>query len=87
VELRAEGRYVGKSQLTNTNDPDLVLPATYVVDATASLALGRRYSLTLFGSNLGNSRLYSTGNISSSGTPRYFVLAPPNVHVLLRATF
>lgn len=88
LELTAEGRYIGPSQLTNTNDPGLVLPATYVVDARASIGLaGGRYTLTVFGSNLGNSRRYSTGNVSSSGTPRYFVLAPPNIHLLLRAVF
>lgn len=86
LDLGAEGRYVGKSQLTNTNDPGLVLPASYVLDARATVHV-RRYSVTLFGSNLGHSRGYSTGNVSSSGTPRYFVLAPPNVHLLLRAAF
>lgn len=86
VALTAEGRYLGKSQLTNTNDPGLVLPSAYVVDARASLGLGR-YAVTVFGSNLGNSRGYSTGNVSSSGTPRYFVLASPNLHVLVRALF
>lgn len=86
VTLTAEGRYVAQSQLTNTNDPGLVLPAAYVVDARASLDVGR-YSVTLFGHNLGNSRRYSTGNVSSSGSPRYFVLAPPNVHLMARAVF
>lgn len=86
LELAAEGRYIGKSQLTNTNDSALTLPSTYVVDARASWTLGR-YSLTVFGFNLNDSRGYSTGNVSSSGAPRYFVLAPPNVQVMLRATF
>ncbi len=86
VALTAEGRYLGTSQLTNTNDPGLVLPSTWVVDTRASFGVGR-YTVTVFGSNVGNSRGYSTGNVSSSGTPRFFVLAPPNVHVLLRAVF
>ena len=86
LSLAVEGRYIGKSQLTNTNDPGLVLPSTYVVDARASWSVGR-YSLTAFGFNLNDSRGYSTGNVSSSGAPRYFVLAPPNVQVVLRATF
>lgn len=86
LELTVEGRYIGKSQLTNTNDPALVLPATYVVDARASWSVGR-YSLTVFGSNLTDSRGYSTGNVSSSGTPRYFVFAPPNVQAVARVVF
>jgi iron complex outermembrane receptor protein len=86
LELAAEARYIGASQLTNTNDDALVLPSTYVVDARASWSISR-YSLTVFGFNLNDSRGYSTGNVSSSGAPRYFVLAPPNIQVILRATF
>lgn len=86
LELTVEGRYIGESQLTNTNDPALLLPATYVVDARMSWSVGR-YSVTVFGFNLNDSRGYSTGNVSSSGTPRYFVLAPPNVQALARVMF
>lgn len=88
IELTAEGRYVGRSQLTNTNDPTLVLPASYVMDGVARWDFGRgRYSMFLYGANLANSSRYSTGNVSSSGTPRYFVLAPRSVQAVLRATF
>ena len=48
---------------------------------------GGRYSLFLYGANLGNSSRYSTGNVSSSGTPRYFVLAPRSVQAVVRAIF
>ena len=88
MELTAEGRYIGRSQLTNTNDPLLVLPASYVMDGVARWDLvDGRYSLLLHGFNLGNSSRYSTGNVSSTGTPRFFVLAPRSVQVVLRATF
>ncbi|HEX6048236.1 MAG TPA: TonB-dependent receptor, partial [Gemmatimonadaceae bacterium] len=88
VELTAEGRYVGRSQLTNTNDPSLVLPASYVLDGVVRWDVGGgRYSLFLYGANLGNSSRYSTGNVSSSGTPRYFVLAPRSVQAVVRAIF
>ncbi|MEX2178578.1 MAG: TonB-dependent receptor [Gemmatimonadaceae bacterium] len=86
LSITTAGRYVGRSQLTNTNNPALALPATYVLDAGATWAYGR-YELTAFGHNLGHSRGYSTGNVSSSGTPRYFVLAPPSLHFLLKALF
>lgn len=88
VEVTTEGRYVGQSQLTNTNDPALTLPASYVVDGVARWDLaGGRYTILLYGSNLGNSTRYSTGNVSSAGTPRYFVLAPRSVQAVVRATF
>lgn len=86
LALSAEGRYTARSQLTNTNDPGLVLPADFVVDGRASWRFGR-YEASVFGGNLGNSRGYSTGNVSSGGTPRYFVLAPRNAHLMLRALF
>jgi len=86
LNLTAEGRYIGRSQLTNTNDPFLVLPSSYVLDARASTTVGR-VSISLFGSNLGNSARYYTGNVSSSGAPRFFVLAPRNLHLQLRALF
>lgn len=88
VSVTAEGRYIGRSQLTNTNDPALSLPASYVLDAVAGWDVSAgRYSVLLYGSNLGHSRRYSTGNVSSSGTPRYFVLAPRSVQAVLRARF
>jgi iron complex outermembrane receptor protein len=88
VELTAEGRYIGASQLTNTNDPSLVLPASYVLDGVARWDFGRgRSSLFVYGFNLGNSSRYSTGNVSSSGSPRYFVLAPRSVQAVVRTTF
>lgn len=86
LALTTEGRYTSHSQLTNTNDPGLRLPADYVVDGRAAATFGR-YEVSLFGGNLGNSRGYSTGNVSSSGTPRYFVLAPRNAHLMIRALF
>ena len=88
VTVTAEGRYVGTSRLTNTDDPTLTLPASFVLDGVARWDVaGGRYSLLLYGSNLGNSTRYSTGNVSSSGIPRYFVLAPPAIQAVLRAAF
>lgn len=86
VEVTLEGRYSAASRLTNTNDPALTLPAAYVVDGGLTIPIAR-HSLTLLGFNLGGSRRYSTGNVSSSGTPRYFVLAPPSIQAILRARF
>jgi len=86
LSFGVEGRYAGASQLTNTADPALVLPATYQVDANLTARLGR-HRLSLFGNNLGNSRGYSTGNVSSSGRARYFVLAPPNLHLLVQVVY
>lgn len=88
MELTMEGRYAGESQLNNTDDPALVLPASYVVDGGLRWELGTgRYVVSVYGFNLGNSRRYSTGNVSSSGTPRFFVLAPRSFQAAVKAMF
>ncbi|MGH7636688.1 MAG: TonB-dependent receptor [Gemmatimonadaceae bacterium] len=88
MEVTMEGRYVAESQLTNTDDPSLVLPPSYVMDGVVSWELGRgRYVVSVYGFNLGNSRRYSTGNVSSSGTPRFFVLAPRSFQAVAQVVF
>ena len=37
LTLWAEGRYTGRSQLDNTGNPTLVLPAAYIVDGAATV--------------------------------------------------
>ena len=71
--VSVEGRYQSRAFLDNTNSPDRVLPDFYTVDATARLMLGRT-SVTLRGQNLGDTRKFGSGAVSSSGRVRYFIL-------------
>lgn len=82
--LSVEGRYQSRAFLDNTSSPDRVLPDYYTVDATARLSLGRT-SFTLRGQNLGDTRKFGSGAVSSSGRVRYFIL--PARAVFLTAAY
>jgi iron complex outermembrane receptor protein len=85
--LWAEGRYTGRSQLDNTGNPLLILPAAYIVDGTAEWRIkDGRYALDVRGNNLTNSKRYGSG-YGSGDTPYYFVLPPRNVFVTLKLGF
>jgi len=40
-------------------------------------------TLSVYGRNLLNRRAYPSGDVSSDGTPRYFILAPTSLDVTL----
>ena len=82
--VSVEGRYQSRAFLDNTSSPDRVLPDYYTVDATARLSLGRA-SFTLRGQNLGDTRKFGSGAVSSSGKVRYFIL--PARAVFLTAAY
>jgi iron complex outermembrane receptor protein len=68
-----EGRYQSRAFLDNTGSTDRVLPDYYTVDASARYAMGRT-TFTLRGQNLGDTRKFGSGAVSSSGRVRYFIL-------------
>jgi len=82
--VSVEGRYQSRAFLDNTSSPDRVLPDFYTVDAAARLMVGRT-SLTLRGQNLGDTRKFGSGAVSSSGRVRYFIL--PARAVFLTAAY
>lgn len=73
LSVSLEGRYQSRAFLDNTSSPDRVVPDYYVLDATANLRLGRTV-LTVRGQNLGDTRKFGSGAVSSSGRVRYFIL-------------
>jgi iron complex outermembrane receptor protein len=73
LTLGAEGRYQSRAFLDNTGSADRVLPAYYMLDASARATLGR-YALTVRGGNIGDSQRFGSGSVSGDGTVRYFVL-------------
>jgi outer membrane receptor protein involved in Fe transport len=86
LTLWAEGRYTGQSQLDNTGNPNLILPAAYVVDASVALHFKSRYALEVRGNNVTDSKRYGSG-YGSGNTPYYYVLPPRNLFVTLQLAF
>jgi outer membrane receptor for ferrienterochelin and colicin len=86
LSLWAEGRYTGRSQLDNTGNPNLILPAAYVVDGSAVVHFRSRYALELRGNNLTDSKRYGSG-YGTGTTPYYYVLPPRNLFVTLQLGF
>lgn len=87
----ATGRYVGKSQLDNTNDPSLVTPSFTTLDASAGYDLGRGTHLRLQVNNVTNNKRvfpsgYSYNFIAGgvvSGTAYYYPQATRNALVMV----
>jgi iron complex outermembrane receptor protein len=86
--LSVEGRYTGRSQLDNTGNPALVLPAAYVADGAIVWRFGRdgRHAIEVRGNNLTGSKRYGSG-YGSGDTPYYYVLPPRNVFATLELGF
>lgn len=86
LTISAEGRYTGRSQLDNTGNPDLVLPASYVVDGVVEWRFGNgRQALELRSDNLTNSKRYGSGY--GGDRPYYFVLPPRSLFVTVELGF
>jgi iron complex outermembrane receptor protein len=80
------GRYTGRSQLDNTGDSNLILPAAYVMDGLLEWRFGRdRYAIAMRGENLTNSKRYGSGY--GGDRPYYYVLPPRSVFVTLELGF
>lgn len=86
LALTLDGRYQSRSYLAPTGDRRLTAPPFYVLDGGASLALGGR-SLQLTTRNLLDRRAYPSGNVSSHGVPRYYILAPRSIDATVKVPF
>ncbi|MGQ0648455.1 MAG: TonB-dependent receptor [Gemmatimonadaceae bacterium] len=79
LTLSVEGHYQSRAFLDNTSNAQRSLPAFHLVDATARYAVSR-YALTIRSVNLGDSRRFGSGSVSS-GEVRYFILPARSVFV------
>ena len=86
ISLWSEGRFTGRSQLDNTENPALVLPAAYIVDGAIAWRFSAHDAIELRGNNLANSKRYGSG-YGSDNTPYYYVLPPRNMFVTLKLGF
>jgi iron complex outermembrane receptor protein len=85
VTVALDGRYTGRAQLDNTGDPRLRLPASYMLDGSATWSLDR-YALELRANNLTDSKKFSSG-YGGAGDAYYYVLPPRNLFATLKVNF
>jgi iron complex outermembrane receptor protein len=82
LTLTADSRYQGMSYLAPRDDERLTSPPFHVLDGGLRYELGSA-ALALYGRNLLDRWAYPSGDVSSDGTPRYFILAPRSLDVTL----
>ena len=83
------GRYVSESFLEPTNQPDLILPSFFVMDAQVT-AKFRKHELSVHANNLFDTEYYSFGQpvfYEGQTVPGYFVQPPRHVYAILRLRF
>jgi hypothetical protein len=83
LSLTADGRYQSRTFLAPTGDTRLTTPPFYVQDGGVTMRVGGR-TVLVEGRNLFDRRAYPSGDVSGSGIPRYFVLAPRSVDASVR---
>ena len=86
VTLHVDGRWQSRSYLAPTGERRLSAPGFFVADGGATMSLGR-HALLVQGRNVLDRRAFPAGDVSSSGVPRFFILAPRNVEATLRLAF
>jgi iron complex outermembrane receptor protein len=85
LTLTADSRYQGLSYLAPRGDERLTSPAFHVLDGGIRYEVGSA-TMALYGRNLLDRWAYPSGDVSSDGTPRYFILAPRSLDVTIRIT-
>ena len=80
-----DGRFVGRSYLSNTSDPSFVTPGRAVADAAVSWSVDR-YSLGIRANNI-TSTTFFTGGYTDGAASYYYLLPTRNWFVTLRARF
>ncbi len=86
LSLTIDGRYQSRQYLDPTGDLARSAPAFFVLDGGAVVRVGR-HELLVQGRNLLDRFALTSGDVSSRGVPRYFILAPRHVEVNARLRF
>ncbi|HEX2779290.1 MAG TPA: TonB-dependent receptor [Gemmatimonadaceae bacterium] len=85
LSLDVDGRYTSRMMMTNTNDARFTVPASYLLDAGATVRI-RKQSLLVRVENVLDRPAFASGY--TDGTePSYYVVAPLNLNLSLRLAF
>ena len=83
-------RYVSDSYMEATNQPDLIIPAFFLIDARASVTFLQHHSLSFQVNNIFDKQYYTNGEpvaYNDETVPGYFVQPPRNFYVVLKLSF
>ena len=90
LEVALNTRYVSQSYLEPTNQPDLIIPEYFLMDARASVHFLKKHTISLHVNNLLNRSYFTFGQpvvYEDAVVPGYFAQAPRNFYVLLQLIF
>ena len=90
LEIALSARYVSQSYLEPTNQPDLVIPEYFLMDARASVNFLKKHTFSLHVNNLLNRSYFTFGQpvvYEGAVVPSYFAQAPRNFYALLQLKF
>jgi iron complex outermembrane receptor protein len=80
-------RYLGEQFMELTNNQDLVVPSSLVLNLNANWNFYQKHSLSVQVNNLTNELYYTYGAPDFNGGPAYFVQAPLHAYATLRLVF
>lgn len=90
LRVSLTGRYTGEMFIEPTNQPDLVVPASFVLDGQVRWQFWKEHEAVLQLNNLLNQRYYTYGEVGSfdgATVPAFFVQPPRNINLLVRLRF
>tara|TARA_R110001592_G_scaffold69489_5_gene213303 strand:+ start:27625 stop:29742 length:2118 start_codon:yes stop_codon:yes gene_type:complete len=80
-------RYLGEQFMELTNNDDLVVPSSLVLNLNANWNFHQKHTLSVQVNNLTNELYYTYGAPDFNGGPAYFVQAPLHAYATLRLVF
>lgn len=90
LRISLTGRYTGEMFIEPTNQPDLVVPSSFVLDGQIRWQFWKDHEAILQLNNLLNQRYYTYGEVGSfegETVPAFFVQPPRNINLLVRLRF
>ncbi len=87
LNFGVRGRYLSEQFMELTNDPNLVVPSSFILDFMANWTFYKEHSLSLQVNNLTDELYYTYGAPDDNFGPAFFVQAPINLYATLRLVF
>lgn len=83
LTLSVTGRYLDRAYLDNTNNSNFTTPASYVINASSTIQIRKKITVTLMANNITNTKYYTSGYVVNDES-NYFAMALRNYFVTVR---